>query len=300
MAPPRGAAFASDSFKMIRRKSSVSDLTPELTRRALMDAFAEADKDHSGFVDRDELTKVLQTIGVVMANPNEDIDALFEALDIDGDGTIDTLEFATKFEPAIRFKGLSLMGKMDLDVIMKETFDKMLVEARDQRTAVNRSFMQARDDCGEWFCKKFLGSKWRMKTFDEFYTNGGKGSASRLAHLRTSLASAITGKNKWVATALESDADFKREVLDKEGISAFAEKWLARLEGEMAGITAKRLASCASCETDRTFSMVSDGTRTTSQEGAGTRATSTESTGATSQEGASALVEDFARLQAVA
>mmetsp|Transcript_42806 Transcript_42806/g.97358 ORF Transcript_42806/g.97358 Transcript_42806/m.97358 type:complete len:272 (+) Transcript_42806:166-981(+) len=264
MAPPRGAAFASDSFKLIRRKSSVSDLSPELARRALMDAFAEADKDASGFIDRAELVGVIQKMGVHMQNPTDDIDALFEALDIDGDGSIDVVEFCTKFEPAIK-RDHGVMGKMDVDVVMKETFDKMLVDARDQRTAVNRSFMQAREDCQEWFCKKFLGSKWRMKTFDAFYTNGGKGSASRLAHLRKSLDEAIKGKNEWITTSLESDQDFKREVLDKDGIGTFADKWLARLEAEMGTITAKRLASC---ETNRTMSMVSNGTRTSSHEDA--------------------------------
>ncbi|KAJ1468370.1 hypothetical protein T484DRAFT_1984386 [Baffinella frigidus] len=153
-------------------------------------------------------------------------------------------------------------GKMDLDCIMKETFDKMLVDARDQRTAVNRSFMQAGEDCRDWFCKKFLGSKWKMKTFDEFYTS--KGCASRLAHLRVSLSEASQGTNKWVNTALVADADFKREVLDKNGRD-FAEKWLSRLESEMADISATKRRN--SCEIDRTSSLLSEAsTRTSSLE----------------------------------
>jgi hypothetical protein len=78
------------------------------------------------------------------------------------------------------------------------------------------------------FPKTFLGSKWRMKTFDQFYTNGGKDAASRLAHLRASLSEASEGTNKWVAKALVSDPDFRREVLDKEGIRIFADKWLVK------------------------------------------------------------------------
>jgi hypothetical protein len=151
----------------------------------------------------------------------------------------------------------------------------MLVEERDQRTAVNRSFMQAREDCHAFFDKMFLGSKWRMKMFAEFYTNGGKGSASRLAHLRANLLEACLGTNTWVAEALDSDVDFKKEVLDKEGIYHFANKWRMRLETEMSGISAKRLASCVTNRTtpcgpplavsDRTVSFVSaDGTRPSS------------------------------------
>jgi len=34
---------------------------------------------------------------------------------------------------------------------------------------------------------RFLGSKWRMKMFEAFYTNGGKSCESRLAHLRAGL-----------------------------------------------------------------------------------------------------------------
>jgi len=259
---------------MIRRKSSLSDLTEALTRTALRHAFEDADKDSSGFVCRQELMGVLETIGVEMQNPTDDMEALFEAMDIDGDGTIDVSEFISKFEPAIKRGGSTIMAKMDLATVMKETFDAMLGEERDQRTAVNRSFMQAREDCRAFFEKMFLGSKWRMKMFEEFYTNGGKGCASRLAHLRASLASATLGTNTWVAEALDSDADFKKEVLDKEGIQAFANKWRVRLEAEMAGISAKRLASS---ETNlgrtgdepegltRSVSFVSaDGTRTSS------------------------------------
>ncbi|KAJ1478758.1 hypothetical protein T484DRAFT_1960368 [Baffinella frigidus] len=287
MAPPRGAALASESFKLIRRKSSLADLTPELTRKALLEAFAEADADHSGFVDRSELAGVLAKIGVQLQNPADDVEAIFEALDMDGDGTVDVAEFCAKFEPAIKRGGSSMMGKMDLDNIMKETFDKMLGNARDQRTAVNRSFMQAREDCQDWFAKKFLGTKWRMKLFDEFYTNGGKGCASRLAHLQQSLGEATQGKNKWVATALESDADFKREVLDKDGISRFADAWLARLEAEMGEISAKRLQSSASFETGRTLSALP------SEEG--TRLCSLQES-----EGAASLAGEFSRLKAVA
>ena len=204
---------------------------------------------------------------------------------VDGDGKLDVGEFVAKFQPAINRKTLTLvMGKMDLDAIMRETFDKMLADARDQRTAVNRSFMQAREYCQEFFSKKFLGSKWRMKLFDEFYTNGGKGSASRLAHLRASLGTACQGKNKWVANALASDADFKREVLDKDGIREFADKWLARLEAEMVDISVKRLHSSAS---DTFSSLVStEGTRTSSHEAF---AASTSS-----------LAGEFTRLTAVA
>ncbi|KAJ1469786.1 hypothetical protein T484DRAFT_1981513 [Baffinella frigidus] len=264
MAPPRGMAMAGDNFKIQRRKSSVCDLDSHATRRALMEAFAAADTNASGFVDREELTRVLTKIEVHMQNPAEDIDAIFEAFDVDGDGAINVAEFCAKFEPAIERNGCTMMGgKMDLDSIMKETFDKMLVDARDQRTAVNRSFMQAGEDCQEWFCKKFLGSKWRMKTFDEFYT--GKGCASRLAHLRVSLSEATQGTNKWVNTALVSDADFKNEVLDKNGICDFAEKWLSRLESEMADISATKRRN--SSEADRTTSLLSESsTRTSSLE----------------------------------
>ena len=133
MPSPKGAAFASDSFKLIRRKSSMSDLTPDLTRRALLGAFTEADADHSGFVSRTELTLVLANIGVELKNPADDIDELFATMDVDGDGTLDVVEFVAKFEPAIKRKSLSLvMGKMDLDAIMRETFDKMLADARRQ------------------------------------------------------------------------------------------------------------------------------------------------------------------------
>jgi len=261
--------MAADSFKLMRRKSSaVSDLSSDAMRIALIGVFTEADKDSSGSLDRPQLTGLLSSLGVQLLNPIEDIDAIFEAVDTDGDGNISTVEFCTKFEPAIKRLGSSMMGKMDLDIIMKETFDKMLVDARDQRTAVNRSFMQAREDCQEWFCKKFLGSKWRMKLFEAFYTNGGNGSESRLAHLRKSLDEAIKGKNTWVLSSLESDMDFKREVLDTEGVCSFSDKWLIRLEAELATISAKRLQSS---ETDRAPSVASDGrlTSVASDGGAG-------------------------------
>ena len=97
-----------------------------------------------------------------------------------------------------------------------------------------------------------------MKMFDKFYSDGGKGCASRLAHLRASLGEACLGTNAWVAEALESDVDFKKEVLDKTGIKEFAETWRVRLEAEMTGITFKQLASA---ESSRTASAVSaDGT----------------------------------------
>ncbi|KAJ1469518.1 hypothetical protein T484DRAFT_2165165 [Baffinella frigidus] len=263
MAPPRSMTEA--NFKIQRRRSSECELTPQLTRRALMAVFAVADTNASGFVDREELTRVLTILEVRMHNPAEDIDALFEAFDVDGDGAISIVEFCTKFEPAIERSGCKMMGsKMDFDRIMKETFAKMLVDARDQRTAVDRSFMQAGDDCQEWFCKKFLGSKWRTKIFEEF-TKGGKGCASRLEYLRANLAEASEGANKWVNNALISDADFKREVLDTNGICDFAEKWLSRLECEMADISAtKRRNSSA---TNRTTSLLSEAsTRTSSLE----------------------------------
>jgi len=147
MGPPRGLATAADSFtkthgSMTRTKSAVSDLTSDLARQALLDAFKEADTDASGFVDLEELKQVLQTLGVEMQNPAADMAALFEAMDIDGDGHIDVVEFISKFEPAIKRGGSTMMGRMDLEFVMKETFDEMLVEAREQRTAVNRSFMQ--------------------------------------------------------------------------------------------------------------------------------------------------------------
>ncbi|KAJ1466915.1 hypothetical protein T484DRAFT_1860308 [Baffinella frigidus] len=265
MAPPRSMAMAEDNFKIQRRRSSECDLDSHATRRALMEAFAAADTNASGFVDREELTRVLTKTEVHMQNPAEDIDAIFEAFDVDGDGAINVVDVCAKFEPAIERNGCTMMGgKMDLDSIMKETFDKMLVDARDQRTAVNRSFMQAGEDCRDWFCKKFLGSKWRMKTFDEF-TKGGKGCASRLAHLRANLSEASKGENKWVNTALVSDTDFKNEVLDKNGICDFAEKWLSRLECEIADIWASKRRHLS--EINRTTSLLSEAsTRTFSLE----------------------------------
>jgi len=145
-------ALASDSFT--RRKSAMCDLSPALTRQALLEAFAEEDTDGSGFVDREELAKVVQSIGVEMQNPTDDMEALFETMDIDANGRIDVTEFITNFEPAMKRGGSTPMGQMDLAAIMKQTFDAMLLDARDQRTAVNRSFMQAREECGEWYCKK--------------------------------------------------------------------------------------------------------------------------------------------------
>ena len=118
--------------------------------------------------------------------------------------------------------------------------------------------MQAREDCAEWYCKKFLGSKWRMKLFEEFYTNGGKGSPIRLAHLRASLDEACLGTNAWVARSLDSDVDFKKEVLDKEGIRDYSLKWRERLEAEMAEI-AQRLAACASRDKPRRVSFSDQG-----------------------------------------
>jgi hypothetical protein len=120
----------------------MSDLTSDLARQALLDAFRDADKDGSGFVELGELTQVLSTIGVEMQNPADDMAALFEAMDINEDGQIDVAEFISKFEPAIKRGGSTMMGRMDLEFVMKETFDEMLVEAREQRTAVCRSFMQ--------------------------------------------------------------------------------------------------------------------------------------------------------------
>ena len=130
------------------------DLSPALTRQALLEAFAEEDADASGFIDREELAKVVQTIGVEMQNPTDDMEALFETMDIDANGRIDVAEFMSKFEPAIKRGGSTTMGQMDLATIMKQTFDAILVDARDQRTAVNRSFMQSREECGKWYCTK--------------------------------------------------------------------------------------------------------------------------------------------------
>ncbi|KAJ1467284.1 hypothetical protein T484DRAFT_3631608 [Baffinella frigidus] len=210
---------------MQRPKSSECDPRQTLIRRALIEAFAEADTNASGFVDREELTSVLTNSGLHALPPPHDIDAIFEALDLDGDGAINVVEFCAKFEPAIERSGCTVMGgKMDLDCIMKETFDKMLAE----RTAVNHSSMQAGEDCREWFCNKFLAFP-RMQEGDSY-----------------------TGQHC-------------RRVLDKNGICDFAEKWLARLEFEMADISAsKRLHSC---ETDRTTSLLSEcSSRTSSRE----------------------------------
>jgi hypothetical protein len=252
MAPPKGMAMASESFKLIRRKSSVSDLTPELTRKALMETFREVDEDGSGFVDKGELTRVLSTIGVHMDNPLEDVDAIFEAMDMDGDGTIDTQEFCSRFEPAIKRCGSQALGKMDLDSIMKETFDKMLEDARDQRAFVNRSFMQARDDCASQLEKETLGNKWRMKIFDHFYTESAKGTEKRLEKLRENLYTASKGENEWLNEALQKDADFKREILKPDCLKVFTGAWLKRIDTEVKASITRRASvlSTQSVESD--------------------------------------------------
>jgi len=166
--------------------------------------------------------------------------------------------------------------------------------------------MQAREDCAEWYCKKFLGSKWRMKLFEEFYTHGGKGSPIRLAHLRASLGEACLGTNAWVAAALESDVDFKKEVLDSSGICDFSVKWLERLEVEMT-VIATRLAAKASRDNDkpRRVSFSKQGARTSSQVSAeGTRPSSIEDLPSTASledlPSTASLPDAFERLQTVA
>ena len=133
---------AEDNPKLRRRASSVSEITPELTRRALMAVFSEVDKDGSGFVDREELTRVLSILEVDMPNPADDVDALFEAIDLDCSGSIDVFEFCSKFEPnfaaAIQRSGATDIARLNIDCIFKATFEAMLSNARAARAAVNR------------------------------------------------------------------------------------------------------------------------------------------------------------------
>jgi len=68
----------------------------------------------------------------------------------------------------------------------------------------------------------------------------------------TFFSQACLGTNTWVANALASDVDFKKEVLDKDGIKEFSDVWRTRLEADMLEITFKRLASA---ETNRTPSL---------------------------------------------
>jgi len=82
---------------------------------------------------------VLLILEVDMQNPNDDVDALFEAIDLDCSGSIDVHEFCNKFEPnfaaAIQRSGATEIPQLNIDCIFKATFETLLSDARAQRAA---------------------------------------------------------------------------------------------------------------------------------------------------------------------
>ena len=78
-------------------------------------SFAEADKDKSGFIDREETEAALNEFAKdlkIKKVTKEDVDKLFKELDKDESGTIDEQEFGKMIQKVIKKKSGEINFKL--------------------------------------------------------------------------------------------------------------------------------------------------------------------------------------------
>lgn len=263
MPPPKGSADASAQQQQMdirRATSSQGNTDAQGAREALKRAFESADIDRSGFVDKEELEKVIRvTLQVQLQDPINDMDIIFDSLDEDKSGEVSMQEFCDLFEPTIvRRSSSSTSGTMDIDDLMKETFSGILMDARLERSVVIQGFMIANNEIaksGDGFGKAYWGNKWRFKIFDGFYTHPKDPAtgqlvdvAKRYKHLIERLEAAVAGTDPWLNKQLQEDPDIKKEIADEGVVKRYCEIWVRVLkerQGELDESIAARRSSAA-------------------------------------------------------
>jgi len=121
-------------------------------RRAVLNSVSaqSADTDKSGYVDKEELELVLrEQLLINLSDPEEDMQIIFSLLDRDDSGLISVKEFRAAFEPGIAKRSLTQTGTMDVDDLMKDTFQAFISESRHERGIVIRAFMEAHNEIEE-------------------------------------------------------------------------------------------------------------------------------------------------------
>lgn len=164
MAPPQHAALISCGTSSIRRRSSCA-YDPAALRSAIQETFDEVDKDGNGLLTSDEIRQFLAKL-LPLADPTNELDSICAALDKDSDGKVDVSEFYTFVTDTVD-RHLSMGKALMVDDIVRESFQDVLKQTKQEREVVTHAFVLSTHECPEK--ERLFNPGWMHKVFDEFY-----------------------------------------------------------------------------------------------------------------------------------